>query len=370
MVIKTTYFQFNGKIYEQTYGMSMGSPLSPVLSNLFMEEFEKKALSTAPHPPKYWGRYVDDTGVIGKKAHEDELFDHINKQHESIKFTIEKENDDQCLPMLDLEMIRKDNSITTNIYRKPTHTDHYLQWSSHHPVHQKLGVVRTLMHRADTLIADDTLRKEEKEKVKTALRACGYPEWALKEGDLKGKKEKKKEAPEDGKKPKGYVVIPYAKGISERLRRVYRKHGISMYSKAGLTLRNCLVRPKDPVEAKEQCGVVYECACDECGQIYVGETGRSLGERASEHQTSIESSDWKSALSQHQEQTGHLVNHTHQVQDKIKIIDKEPRDLSREIVEAIHIRLRKATINRTEGYNLPDVYLPILKEAEARRGGH
>ena len=175
--------------------------------------------------------------------------------------------------MLDLKMERKDNRITMDIYRKPTHTDHYLQWSSHHPVQQKLGVVRTLMNRADTLIADDKLRKQEKEKVRVALRTCGYPEWALKEGELEGKRDRKKEGGEqhEEKKPKGYVVVPYSKGVSERLRRVFGKHGISMYSKAGQTIRNVLVRLKDPLEPEEQCGVVYECDCDVCGQIDVGE---------------------------------------------------------------------------------------------------
>ena len=97
-----------------------------LLSNLFMEEFEEEALSTAPHPPKFWGRYVDDTGVVGKKQHEDELFNHINQQHPSIKFTIEQEDENNSLPMLDLKLQRSEKKITTDIYRKPTHTDHYL----------------------------------------------------------------------------------------------------------------------------------------------------------------------------------------------------------------------------------------------------
>ena len=98
MVVETTYFRFNGKIYEQTYRMAMGSPLSPVLSNLFMEEFEEKALVSAAHPSKYWGRYVDDTGVVQKKEFEDELFEHINSQHPSIKFTTEREGDKKAYP--------------------------------------------------------------------------------------------------------------------------------------------------------------------------------------------------------------------------------------------------------------------------------
>ena len=76
-------------------------------------------------------------------------------------------------------MSRENNSITTDIYRKAIHTDQYLQWISNHPVHQKLGIVRTLMHHAETLIKDKRRMKTKKEKVRVALSNCGYPEWVL-----------------------------------------------------------------------------------------------------------------------------------------------------------------------------------------------
>ncbi|XP_019614014.1 PREDICTED: uncharacterized protein LOC109461974 [Branchiostoma belcheri] len=80
---------------------------------------------------------------------------------------MEREQDGR-LPMLDVMLIKnQDRTITTDVYRKETHTDHYLQWSSNHPVQQKLGIVKTLMHRADTLIQDRTLREVEKGKVRT-----------------------------------------------------------------------------------------------------------------------------------------------------------------------------------------------------------
>ena len=42
----------------------MGSPPSPIISNLFMENFEQKALNTANPKPEWWSRFVDDTFLI------------------------------------------------------------------------------------------------------------------------------------------------------------------------------------------------------------------------------------------------------------------------------------------------------------------
>ena len=48
--LKYTYFSFQGQFYEQVEGTAMGSPVSPIVDNLYMEYLEQKALSTAPTP--------------------------------------------------------------------------------------------------------------------------------------------------------------------------------------------------------------------------------------------------------------------------------------------------------------------------------
>ena len=82
----------------------------------------------------------------------------------------------------------------------------------------------------------------------------------------------------------------------------------------------------------------------------------------------VDKRDSKAALSQHQETTGHVV-HTPPLIDHIRIIEKEPRDLHRKVLEAINIKLKGARLNRTDGVELPDVYLPLLKEEGGREGG-
>ncbi len=71
----------------------MGSSVSPIVANLFMEDFEQKALVSFPKPTRFWGRYVDDALAIIQASDIARFTDHINAQHPSIKFTTEHEVD-------------------------------------------------------------------------------------------------------------------------------------------------------------------------------------------------------------------------------------------------------------------------------------
>jgi hypothetical protein len=71
----------------------MGSPLSPIVANRFMENFEKKSLDSYPLKPLRWKRFVDDTNVLWPHGKEDleKFFQHLNDISRDIKFTIELE---------------------------------------------------------------------------------------------------------------------------------------------------------------------------------------------------------------------------------------------------------------------------------------
>ncbi|XP_072025169.1 uncharacterized protein [Amphiura filiformis] len=271
----------------------MGSPVSPIVANLYMEWLEKEAIATAPVncQPRLWKRYVDDVLEIVKKGSVEQLTSHINQIDKTgnIKFTYEKEENQQ-IAFLDTLIVKKpDGSIKLLVYRKKTHTDQYLHFQSHHPLQHKLSVIRTLMDRKDKVITEEEDKRMEESKIKEALKLCGYPEWAFK--DVDKKKPPKKEPSQST--TRGMVVLPYKEGLSQRARRIFNKHGIQTSFKPHQTLRNILVHPKDKRDSLQTAECVYEIPCRNCEKTYIGETSRVLGTRLKEHKTEAEKASTK-----------------------------------------------------------------------------
>ena len=96
-----------------------------------MEAFESRAIATVVNPPRIWKRYVDDTFVIQKQTHRKEFLQQINSVDPSILFTVEETRPDGSMSFLDTVVtLQEDGMLTTGVYRKPIHTDLYLQWDS------------------------------------------------------------------------------------------------------------------------------------------------------------------------------------------------------------------------------------------------
>ncbi|XP_033118412.1 uncharacterized protein LOC117118036 [Anneissia japonica] len=148
----------------------MGSPLSPVIANIFLEEFEQLALLSATKQPKLWLRYVDDTFIIWQhsKVYLDGFPDHLNSQHKSIMCTMEEEHN-RSLPFLDVLVTRQDaGTLSHAVYRKPTHTDRYLNKRSFHHPSTKKGVCNAIIKRAHC-ISDHNSTQKEVQLVEAAL---------------------------------------------------------------------------------------------------------------------------------------------------------------------------------------------------------
>ena len=93
---------------------------------------------------------------------------------------MEDNKEDGSIPFLDtIVKPEADDTLSITVYRKPTHTDQYLQWDSHHHLSAKFSVIHTLSHRASTVCSNSELLQQEKDHLRKALTKCKYPKWAL-----------------------------------------------------------------------------------------------------------------------------------------------------------------------------------------------
>ena len=123
---------------------------------------------------------MDDTWVFQQKAHKQAFLDHINSIDPAIKFTVEGNQGNGAITFFDTMVTpQADNSLSITVYCKPTNTDQYLQWGSHHNLSAKYSVIGTPTHRAKTVCTRPELFQRELEHLKEALVKCKYPHWAI-----------------------------------------------------------------------------------------------------------------------------------------------------------------------------------------------
>jgi len=153
----------------------MGSLVSPVVANLCMEAIEEMAINTTPVTPKVLKGYVDDSFCIIKRNTVDSFHNTLNTIDQHISFTIEEENNKQ-IAFLNTLVTCKDNAVIIDIYGKPTHTDRYLDFFSHHDKRHKSSTAETLLHHAIKLPSTEQGKEAEINHVTDALCSNNYPQ--------------------------------------------------------------------------------------------------------------------------------------------------------------------------------------------------
>ena len=101
-----THFLFKGEFYGQIDEVAMGSPLAPVLPNLFMGHYEKEWLSNYDGVSScYYTRSVDNIfSVFNLHDEAKQFFSYLNSRHPNIKFTVETEVN-RVIPFLDVIIV-------------------------------------------------------------------------------------------------------------------------------------------------------------------------------------------------------------------------------------------------------------------------
>ena len=232
----------------------MGSPVSSVIANIYMEHFESLAIRTSHGGSSMFMMSTVSPGKIKK------LQEHLNSIEPHIKFTIELPGTDG-LPFLDTLTKPTPNSIESTVYRKPSHTDRYLDYNSNHPISAKLSVIHTLIHRAKQVCSTPEFLVKEMNHFHNVLRNNHYTTKVFQQGKPQ-QKTSKKPNPSIGKFIEGArVVIPYIKGLSEQCRHILAKCKGRVFFKGTSTIKSLLMHQKDPIPDAQKTDIIYHWKC-------------------------------------------------------------------------------------------------------------
>ena len=291
-----TYFFFNKNLYKQVDGLAMGSPIAPILANIFLCFHEKKWLNECPvqFKPKLYRRFVDDTFLVFSDiTHVDLFLNYLNNKHSNIEFTKEIENNGN-LPFLDINIKKQNGNLSTSVYRKNTFTGLCMNFNSFAPFIYKINLIKTLIFRSYSLSSNYFNVHLDFEKVKNFLLLNGFKSSLINKC-IKSFLEKLHNSPKlpihTARKHTVFIKLPFHGEESFKIRRhlnqliskFYPQIKLNVVFQSGFRIKN-MFRFKDTVPMPLRSSLVYKYECNRCKSVYVGKTSRHLSTRVSEHQ--------------------------------------------------------------------------------------
>ena len=175
--------------------------------------------------------------------------------------------------------------------------------------------------------------------IKTALQHCQFPNWALNQWEHRFKHPNQvsntssnnsnpNNHKDSNNKYRTTILVPYIPNTADKFKRLCKGWNIQVQFKGTNTLRTTLVNPKDKEHKTKQTVVIfqYQCPHIQCSSSYIGESGRSLGERVKEHLKP------PSPIHLHSTTRGHPMD-----PNQFNIMHKDVHSQSRTIKEAMFI---------------------------------
>ncbi|XP_045470675.1 uncharacterized protein LOC123677962 [Harmonia axyridis] len=320
LVLRQNFFQFNNLFYVQKSGLAMGSNLSPLLAEVFMSNLES-TISQHPSFSKilFWHRYVDDILALFKGTLDDlnNFLILLNSFNPRIQFTMEVESDNK-LPFLDL-MIHKSDTLEFSIYRKPTNTDNIIPFHSNHPYSHKFASFHSLFNRLFTVPLNNANFLNELNIIKQIAYNNGFPIHLINRLYCRYVNKFSNHRLTQRNPQNKYFSLTYFGPISLKLKNILLKklntNNISEFSisfKTSNNLKHSLVNSKDKIPMLDKSGVYrLNCSNPDCRVCYIGQTGRKIKTRLSEHVRLIESNSDKDEINSNSVFSNHIINEKH-----------------------------------------------------------
>ena len=158
----------------------MGSPLAPVLANLFMCHYEKVWFNNYYEvSPTYYTRYVDDIFLVFNSHDEaKQFFSYLNLRQPNVKFTIETKVK-KVIPFLDVLIDNRNNILNTTTYLKSTYSGLLLNFDSFTSRFYKISLIKRLIDCAYKINKTWASFDNDGTKIKETLKRSSFPQFVI-----------------------------------------------------------------------------------------------------------------------------------------------------------------------------------------------
>jgi len=345
--------QFRNNFYKIESGTTMGNSLSPLLAEFFMAKFEID-LKERNLLPKVWLRYVDDVFAIIKQDDLEQTLNVLNNQYNTIKFTVEKEEND-CLPFLDLKLCKVNGKLDISVYHKPTSTLRYITSDSHCPRQHKMAAFHSMAYRLCKLPLSINSYMREHSYIMNVAKVNGYKKTDISKIIEKHSRRVRlselttlfSQNRRIDNASSNIAVFNYNCHLTNKISTEFKKLGYKCAFKSKAKLTNLLGNAKDKTDNNLKAGI-YEITCnnDGCGAKYYGQTTRNVKTRFSEHLGYIRNNHQsKSEVALHAHQNLHLNLTSY----KMKLIKEENSKSRLDIYESYFIKKSTNSMNTDDG---------------------
>ena len=341
LCVQFNSFQFEGTEYEQITGLAMGSPLSPVLAQLYMEVLENDHYKKILGPNVIFYRYVDDyVLLVPRRMNLQVMLVKLNAVDPAIQLTLEEEENGR-LPVLDILFIRENNTLLHTVYRKPTNKNDFIHYYSGHAEEVKAKAAKGFYRRAFNTCSEEFLQTEL-DYITNAFIKLRYPPGKL----ASWKRQVKRNLDQERTAPKDdlpWITLPTS-AATEAVAKLLK--GIVNVATPSGTKIGQIVKRKQEKQTYSPLSCVYQVPCSICPDTsYIGETMRGFKEkRLSEHKADVRHMREKNAMVKHLKlYPGHIP-----AWEDAKVLYEKLSNADRKLIEACTIA-RKDTVNVTRG---------------------
>lgn len=349
-ILKQNYFKFNNKIYQQKEGLAMGSPLSGILSETFLQHIEQEYIKNIinKYNIKFYTRFVDDILVICDKDKIQNITSEFNNIHKKLNFTLENAINNK-INFLDISIQIYKGKLDFSIYRKPTYSDNIIHKNSNHPVNHKRAALNSMIFRLINIPMNKQNYKKELQTILQIAKNNGYPDTTVFNILRRTKAKMKKiqnpittlKPDEDKNKNKKYIVFTYTDNKIHNILKPLKQRNLTIAYNTNNNIKKLIQNQKNNKDNLLDQNGVYKITCKDCNQVYIGQTGRSFKIRFNEHVKDYQYNRNKSTYANHLLKNNHNID---TIENSLKILHIQNKSTKLNTLETFEIYNHKHNI--------------------------